>query len=66
VSTPAASPETTARPASTAVLAARFAMLRPKPVGRRVPTIATASTGGSTPHTHSVFGGEGIERSPAG
>ncbi len=66
VSMPAARPETTARPAATALLAAASATLRPKRVGWRVPTTATAAAGGNVPRTHRVLGGEGIERSPAG
>ena len=46
VSMPVASPETTARPAATALLAAASATVRPKCVGWRVPTIATAAVGG--------------------
>ena len=66
VSIPAASPEITAKPAATALLAAARATPRPKLVGWRVPTIATASVGGRVPRRKSLAGGDGIERRPAG
>ena len=66
VSIPAAKPDITAKPAWVAPFAASSATIRPKPVGRRLPTIATEDEGGRAPRTQSVFGGDGIERNASG